>query len=49
MVGYLTPALHSGPDIAADAEAAALIRVLGLLAHVGPPPVRSQRYLHLLT
>ena len=28
MVGYLTPALRSGPDIAADAEAAALIRVL---------------------
>jgi len=49
MVGDLTPALRSGPNIAADAEAAALILVLGLLAHVGPPPVRSQRYLHLLT
>ena len=48
MVGDLTPALRSGPDIAADAETAALIRVLGLLTHVGPPPVRSQRNLHLL-
>ena len=35
-------------DIAEDAETAALIRVLGLLTHVGPPPVRSQRNLHLL-
>ena len=44
-----TPALRSGPDIAADAEAAALIRVLYPLTHVGPPPILSQRYLHLFT
>ena len=44
MMSDFTPAPRSGPDIAADAEAAALIRVLGLLANVEPPPVRSQRH-----
>ena len=34
-----TPALRSGSDIAADAKAAALILVLYLLTHVGPPPI----------
>ena len=47
MVCDFTQALCSGQDIAADAEAAALIRVLGLLAQVEPPPVRSQRHLLL--
>ena len=43
-----TPALRSGSDIAADAKAAALILVLYLLTHVGPPPILQQS-LHLFT
>jgi len=43
MVGDLTPPLRSGPDIAADAQAAAMVRVLpSLRAQVGPPPVRPE-------
>ena len=44
-----TQAFRAGPNIAADPEAAALLRVLGLLAHVEPPPVRSQRHLNGFT
>ena len=46
MVGDLTPPLRTGPDIAADAEAAAQVLFPGLLAKVRPPPVRSQVDLH---
>jgi len=43
MVGDLTPPLRPGPDIAADAQAAAMVRVLpSLRTQVGPPPVRPK-------
>jgi hypothetical protein len=49
MVGDLTPPLSSGPDIAADAQAAALFRVFSSFsAQVGPPPVRPERDLATL-
>ena len=46
MMGDLTPPLRPGPDIAADAQAAAMVRVLtrltSLRAQVGPPSVRPE-------
>ena len=42
MVGDLTQPLSTGPDIAADAQTAALVWVL-TLSQIYPPPVRSQR------
>ena len=45
MVGDLTPPLSTGPDIASDAQAAALVWVLAL-SQIHPPPVRSQRGLY---
>ena len=43
MVGDLTPPLRPGPDSAADAQAAAMVRVLpSLRTQVGPPPVRPK-------
>ena len=38
----LTPPLRTGPDIAADAQTAALILLTSLLAQVRPSPIRSQ-------
>jgi len=44
MVGDLTPPQGPGPDIAADAKAAALVRVLlPFCTQIGPPPISSQR------
>ena len=44
MVGNLTPPQSTGPDIAADAQTAALVQVI-VLPQIRPPPVRSQRAL----
>ena len=44
VVGDLTPPQGPGPDIAADAKAAALVRVLlPFCTQIGPPPISSQR------
>ena len=43
MVGDLTPLQGPGPDIAADAKAAALVRVLlPFCTQIGPPPISSE-------
>ena len=41
MVGDLTPSQSTGPDIAADAQTAALVLVIAL-PQIHPPPVRSK-------
>ena len=44
VVGDLTPPQGPGPDIAADAKAAALVRVLlPFGTQIGPPPISWQR------
>jgi hypothetical protein len=42
MVGYFTSPLRTGPDIASDAQTAALVLFTSLLAQVCPPPISSQ-------
>ena len=40
MMGDLAPPLSTGPDIAADAQTAALVRVIAL-SQIHPPPITT--------
>jgi hypothetical protein len=42
-MGYITPPLRTGPDIAADTQTAPLILFPSLGTKVRPPPISSQR------
>jgi len=42
LVGYFTSPLRTCPDIASDAQTAALVLFTSLLAQVRPPPISSQ-------